>query len=183
MFVLYTQQALLFYIIEIGLGVLLPIGIILRAIPFLRPLGGTFIALGIGAAIVYPSLLLMVNMPITSYIAPMNAGNPSALQPPCPQGLTNVECKALGFATSYTTNLFNNHGQFVLETEGFYEGIDSINTIYPAFNTVLSQSFINLALQFILFIFDLIAGVVITQDIAKVMGGKVSFGVGRLKLV
>jgi hypothetical protein len=195
---LEVQQAILFYVIEVGLGVLIPMGIIMRAIPFLRPLGGTFIALGIGSALVYPSLILLVNIPITNYLAPVPPAA-TAPQTPCPKGLTQVMCKGITEATSYITNLFSSSsaigsvglgysagsssaGALGPIGVGFAAGILSFASIYPAFNLVLSQGFINIALQFVLFIFDLIIGVVITQDIGKILGGKVSFGVGRLKL-
>ncbi len=183
---LEVQQQILFYVIEVGLGVLLPIGIIARAIPFLRPLGGTLIALGIGSALVYPALLLFLNVPVTQYIAPI-AQLPTQTPTATPtQGASQVMQNSLDKGSSYIEGIersiasTQNAQDWV--TVGFVEGLLSFVSIYPALNAVLSYGFINLALQFILFVFDLMIGVVITQDIGKVMGGKVSFGVGRLKL-
>ncbi len=62
------QSDLLYVIAAIGLGVLIPIGIIMRTFPFIRGIGGTLIALGIGISIVYPVLLLGLNLPVTNYI-------------------------------------------------------------------------------------------------------------------
>lgn len=55
-------------IVQLGLVVLIPIGILFRAFPFVRGIGGTLIAMGIGLAILWPSLLLLFNYPITHLV-------------------------------------------------------------------------------------------------------------------
>lgn len=79
-----TQYDLFYYIVGVGLGVLIPIGIVLRAIPLLRNLGGTFVGIGIGAAIIYPALLVGFNMPISNYIFPIYSANTQPGAPNCP---------------------------------------------------------------------------------------------------
>ncbi len=69
MLILFQVQSSFFYdIMMLGLGILIPIGVIFRAFPLIRNIGGTLIATGIGIAIVYPSLLLLLNMPISNYV-------------------------------------------------------------------------------------------------------------------
>ncbi len=65
---LQVQHDLIYIIAALGLGVLIPVGIIMRSIPFIRGIGGTLIALGIGLSIVYPALLVGFNMPISNYM-------------------------------------------------------------------------------------------------------------------
>ena len=50
----------------------------LRSIPFLRGIGGTMIAIAIGMSIIYPAMLIMVNLPITDYFLGLTAGTSSA---------------------------------------------------------------------------------------------------------
>lgn len=64
---LVVVQELLPALASIGLEVLIPLGLVLRAFPFARGVGGTAVAIGIGAAIVYPSLLVLFNQPIDYY--------------------------------------------------------------------------------------------------------------------
>lgn len=62
------QSSYFYFIVTLGLGILIPIGIIFRAFPLMRDIGGTLIATGVGLALIYPALLLLVNMPISNYI-------------------------------------------------------------------------------------------------------------------
>ncbi len=177
--ILQVQQDLLASIIAIGFGVLLPVGIVLRAIPILRPLGGTFLALGIGASLVYPALLLAINVPISSYIPPTTI---PTLSNSCPSGWNPIECAFYSGAISViNTMLYASNANSQIFT-GFGYGMASYADIYPAFNIILSQAFLVAILQFILFILDLIIGIVIVQHIASLLGGSLRLGIGRMKL-
>ena len=179
MIILQVQQDLLASIIAVGLGVLLPVGIVLRAVPILRPLGGTFLALGIGAALVYPALLLAINVPISSYIPPTTISN---LTNSCPSAWNSIECAFYNGMVSTINYLIDSISTLGNVGVGFSFGMASYVDIYPAFNLILSQSFLVTILQFILFILDLIIGVVIVQHIASLLGGSLRLGVGRMKL-
>lgn len=194
MLILFQVQADVFpYIVVAGLAVLIPAGIVMRSVPLFRPIGGTLIALGIGTAIVYPALLLFMNMPITSYIAPPVSAATSAPFA-CPNIntgsvtttlfcdlLTGVVSQVQTIITPVSLNspLANN---FQYATQGFLAGIGSITSIYPALNFLTSAMYINLLLQFILAILDVVIGFIVTQNIAKILGGNVTLGIGRLKL-
>ena len=58
------QQSLLPTLVVIGLGVLIPIGLIFRALPVIRGVGGTLVAIGIGLAIIYPAMLVTLNQSV-----------------------------------------------------------------------------------------------------------------------
>jgi hypothetical protein len=67
---------------------------------------------------------------------------------------------------------------------GFGAGLLAVFTVYPALNIMLSVQFIDVLAQFIMFIFDIIIGVIIVQDINQALGGprSLTFGVGRMRL-
>ena len=52
----------------VSLSVLLPIGILFRALPFLRSVGGMLIAFAIAISLVFPALLLGINVPIQTML-------------------------------------------------------------------------------------------------------------------
>jgi hypothetical protein len=56
------QKALIFFFINTGFAVFLPLGIILRTFPFTRGAGGLLIALAIGFFIVYPTMFTYVSL-------------------------------------------------------------------------------------------------------------------------
>ena len=86
------QSDLLYVIAAIGLGVFIPIGMIMRAFPFIRGIGGTLIAIGIGISIVYPVLLLALNLPVTNYIYGMTSTSPQSSASTCPSILSGIFC-------------------------------------------------------------------------------------------
>ncbi len=195
---LYLQKDLLPWMIEAGLGILIPAGVVLRAIPFLRPLGGTLIGIGIGAALVYPALLLFFNMSITNYVVPQQV---LSAQVPCegagytaafsgtggvPQQLVDAW---IGTAICNAYNYLKQSAPSITNVPaGFFAGIGdtlfSMDSIYPMLNYLFSLQFVDVLLQFILFIFDILIGVIITNDIISVLGGfRPQLGIGRIKLV
>lgn len=69
MLIIFQLQATYFYdLVILGLGILIPLGIIFRAFPLIRNIGGTLIATGIGLALIYPAMILILNMPVSNYI-------------------------------------------------------------------------------------------------------------------
>ena len=58
-----VQLELLPILFTLGLGVLIPLGLLLRAFPFIRGIGGTFVAIGIGLSLIYPASLVLLELP------------------------------------------------------------------------------------------------------------------------
>ena len=50
----------------LGLSLFIPVGLVFRAFPFVRGIGGTMIGIGIGFAIIWPTILIGFNYPITN---------------------------------------------------------------------------------------------------------------------
>lgn len=197
LFIFQFQYDLLFVIGAVGLGVFIPIGIVFRAVPFFRGIGGTMIAIGIGVALIYPALLVGFNLPITNYVYSLTSA--SAPSSSCP--LSNVTTShficgiwdgfasvtgtvtgelptALAFGPNFnTTNVKTEAGA------GFWIGVIGPfkNGLFPALNFSIANS-MNSLLQFILFAFDLIIGYALTNGIANLMGGGIKLGIGGFRL-
>ncbi len=196
------QHDLMPLLAVLGLGVFIPVGIIMRTIPFIRGIGGTLIAIGIGLSIVYPSLLLMFNLPITNYMYALTSSVPHL--PACPfsgklicnfwSGIITFATTTSGFATgSYPLALaFGLNGVGPAATaatvsgQGVYIGLFGpfYNGIFPALNFVVDNSLMQIV-QFLLFVLDMIIGVAITDGISTIIlgGGSVTkLGVGKFKI-
>lgn len=191
--VIGAQTYLFIILIQIGLGVLLPLGLILRAIPFLRGIGGTLIALAIATVIIYPALLAFFNAPITFFFSPLYPTQATVTPSPCEEF---IECALIGgynlypeltFANLPSTTVENDEGAFL---NGFFAGQNAFfgdpTTSYAAsLSPVLSTLFnylVPVVVQFILLVLDLIIGYTVTQNVAKVLGGNIRLGIGNLKL-
>ncbi len=171
--VMQAQAVLLQSIIMIGLLVFLPIGIILRALPFLRGIGGTLIAIAIGLSLIYPTTLVAFNQPVTSFVV-----NNSGISIPttCSFNFNNAILNAL--ADGVLCNFFYAGG---LYEAGAYAGLTSITSIYPLFNGVMYQ-ILPLIIQFILLVLDIVIVVTLTNQLAKILGGSLRLQLGQFKL-
>jgi hypothetical protein len=194
--VLYTEFP---FIVEAGLAIFIPLGMVMRAIPFLRPIGGTLIALGIGIAVVYPAMLLVFNLPVSNYLyatlglpvlsqqtssantltasqtqpQSCSASNSNSANSNCIPGQAST---LLNFVTPFFSRLFTAAYSFWI---GFYTPLLSV---YPTMNFLVNIE-LNPIIQFLLNVFDIIFFVVITTDIAKLLGGSLSFSIGQIRLV
>lgn len=64
----------------VGLVFFIPLGLLFRAFPFIRGIGGTLVAIGFGMAVVFPAVLIIFNGVFMNYIGQAIAINP----PPVP---------------------------------------------------------------------------------------------------
>ncbi len=152
------QYYLLPTVFTLGLLVVIPMGLVLRAFPFVRGIGGMLIALGIGMALIYPSLLLMLNYPITQ-----------ALQSSAIPTLTGSTCNNLLCG-------------FIIGLNGVGDALESVNSIFPALNGILFYN-AYLLLQLVLFLLDLAIAFPLVDNIARMLGGSIRLQLGgKLKL-
>ena len=191
-----VQSDLIYVIAAIGLGAFIPIGLIMRSFPFIRGLGGTMIAIGIGLSIVYPTLLIAFNLPISNYMFTFTSQaygvTTCNLFPTLFCGLVNSMVSTVSSFTGFVTGTLpltlgfgtNIPSVSTISGYGFYTGLFSPLTnggIFPSLNFAIDNSLMQVV-QFILFILDIIIGYVITNNIARLLGGKITLGVGRFKL-
>lgn len=195
------QKDLLISAAVLGLGVLLPLGIIMRAIPFVRGVGGTLIAAAIGLSIIYPAILVGFNLPVSQYILTLTSATATSKCPftqyllcqlynsitfvtmsqPLLSAATNIP---IMFAFGTAANNPTNSGLFL---QGMIVGLTGpfINGIFPALNFVIDNS-LGQIVQFLLLIMDAIMVYALTQGIARLMGGSIDLGdlaKGGLRLV
>lgn len=64
--IITSEIELLPALMLLGLTFFIPVGLVFRALPFIRGIGGTMIGLGVGMAIIYPAILIGFNYPITN---------------------------------------------------------------------------------------------------------------------
>ncbi len=163
-----VQYYMLPSIIAAGLLLFIPAGVILRAVPIARPIGGSLLAIGIALSIVYPTTLVALNLPITNFIQ---------------QAVPNVNASSSCNFNNAWLNLFACPFVSLLQTlsqysSGINAGLSSQKSIYPVLNGTMYYIF-PLVVQFLLFIIDIIVIVTITQNIAELLGGKVRLGLGK----
>ncbi|MCL4371972.1 hypothetical protein M1373_01495 [Candidatus Marsarchaeota archaeon] len=200
-FVLETLSSLLYYIVLIGLALFLPIGIVFRAIPFLRGLGGSFIAIGMAIGLIFPAMLVVFNVPMTNYIQPILYQQNTAPTVTCfgsgisaeslfTDALCVIAYPTYGTASDILVDAQTagdpNANLYANSFENGWGGgmaimLSGHGAIYPAFN-IIGFYGTPVLFQFILIILDLVITLVIAGAIASMLGGKLSLGVGKFKI-
>ena len=169
LYLLFAMQAQYFYaIVILGLTFFIPFGVILRAIPVVRPIGGTLLAIGIGISLVYPALFVIMNMPLTSvansiFVVPQSSSTPFS-------GLLSI----LSGVASTIINFYSNTSIIT----GFGAGLSGVLGVYDQLNFI-TYTMVNALVQFLLLIFDLVIGLVVTGHIATLLGGRLPTGLGK----
>ncbi|MEM3859855.1 MAG: hypothetical protein QW478_10700 [Candidatus Micrarchaeaceae archaeon] len=160
-FMIVVQQVGLPYIIIVALGFLIPLGLVFRAFPFIRNIGGTLIGIGIALAVIYPATLVLLNIPVSNAFTFVM---PSQL----PQ-VTGSSSGALGFLGILSSVLPLAYSNYIYQIYSFI-------SIYIQF----SMYFV---LQLLLFILDLVIVYALGDNIAKMLGGTFRLSLGeKLKI-
>ncbi len=199
-FILFPWTTLTVALIEllpslayVGLTFFIPMGLIFRALPFVRGIGGTLIAIGIAMCIVLPATLVLFNFPVTNMLA---QAMPIAFPPPhsligeitsvCHIGGTTGHLICAGFAVFFpavpavggAVNLLATFGSDVYHAYSVF----SLDAIYIYMNNIMKYG-IYVIIQMLLFVIDLIVMYPIVDTIAKSMGGTIRLSLGeKLKL-
>ncbi len=191
------QSSYFYYIVTLGLGILIPLGIIFRAFPLVRNIGGTLIATGIGLALVYPCLLLLVNMPVSNYMYAFSYSQTLSNSCPFASGLMCKGWNAITSMIASTSPGGIGFTKFPLAValgsgpasnakivgamgSGFLVGLTTPLTsgIFPTLNFI-TDNMLGMILQFILVAIDLLVGLIITGAVTQTLGGKVKLGIGK----
>ena len=150
-------------IVYIGIMVFVPLGIIFRAFPFLRPIGGTLFAFGVGLSIVFPLLITLINEPVTTILY-----NTLSQSPTTGNGVLNGIINVLLAAISTTYD--------------FASAIPLTISIYPALN-IYAPYFMFLFAELLLLLIDLMIWYPLVDSIAKSLGGTIRLELGgRLRI-
>ncbi len=177
--VLYALITLLPTIVDLGLAVFIPLGLIMRAFPFIRGIGGTLIAIGIAAAIIFPALLVLLDQPVAAWaavIVPAPCGTVGG-QASCPAPV----CAAGGSVICSTLNaIFND----VIKgpTQIIAYAWDSFGGEWVFFNGLVSTGWYA-TIQLLLLALDLMIIYPLTDSIARMLGGTIRLSLGgKLKM-
>ncbi len=175
----------------LGLTFFVPLGIVLRAIPFMRGIGGTMLAIGISISLVFPALLLMFNLPISNYLPSIE---PTPITLAC-NFATNTASTGVNIASGFLDITLCTPVNAVLTvvsvftggTYGIY-GFDAgwhtvlpTASIFPSLNLILGYVF-PLVIQLILLIFDIVITFAVGDAIARMLGGSLKLGIGKFKI-
>ncbi|HUB92423.1 MAG TPA: hypothetical protein VL945_00515 [Candidatus Saccharimonadales bacterium] len=195
---IYAGQVILLpYFITIGLTILIPIGLVFRALPLTRGIGGSLIAYGIGFALIWPGILILFNAPVSSYFCSILSGGSNSFCTPLgpdpntvTQALTgSTSAAAAPDQSNLITGVFNQALSFVGQawTNGKLEftlAFDSISDLYPALNLFVKYGIYLILQLFVMLVLDLMLFYALTNNIARMLGGTTRLGLGRrLKLV
>ena len=178
---LQLQSDLLPLVVTTGIGLFLPLGIIFRAVPFLRGIGGTMVAIAIGISLIYPIMLVTFNLPVTDYFAGLITGSSQYSGGGC-----GVLCSVVNWLPAQSAQIplrvaLRPYDAAAAEAGwviGFWDYSASLRSIFPALNFVNEYSLI-MVLQFVLFPIDILFGVISVQAIAKSLGGKLTLSLGK----
>jgi len=150
-------------IVYIGIMVFVPLGIIFRAFPFLRPVGGTLFAFGVGLSIVFPLLIILINEPLTIILY-----NTLNYQITTGNGLLNG---IINILLNYIESAYN-----------LGSAIPLTISIYPALN-IYAPYFMFLFAEFLFLLIDLMIWYPLVDSIAKSLGGTIRLELGgRLRI-
>lgn len=155
------QLSALPFLFVLGISILIPLGLVMRALPFIRGIGGALVAVGLAVSVIYPSILVLLNYPVTLMLQ-------SSIFTPQATCTAGIFCGIISTVLSY----------FPFATDA----VASLNSILPALNSILNFNSY-LTLQLVLFILDLGIGYSLANSIAHMLGGEIRLSIGgKLKL-
>ncbi len=180
-FVLFPVTAMLDVLITLlpvmvalGLTVFVPMGLVMRAFPFIRGVGGTLIAIGIASSIIFPATLVLLDQPVAAWAAGVIP--PTETQPAGVCGGGTIICNTFVsiLNTLIPSSEIATNGQFPQLVSYAW---DSFSGIYVFMNGMVTAGWY-VTIQLILFALDLIIIYPLTDSIAKMLGGTIRLSLG-----
>jgi len=175
----------------LGITFFIPLGLVMRALPFIRGVGGTVIAIGIALSVVLPAVFVLFNYQVTALVTSAipiaNVQGPSLVGLSCSLPgsgiLGTIICTAatpvLDALTS-TANLFGSVW-YVLDPTGS-GGVFGTNAEFFFVDQLMRVSFY-VVIQMIIFAVDLMIMYPLVDGIARMMGGSIRLRLGgKLRL-
>ncbi len=173
----------------IGLNFFIPMGLIFRALPFIRGIGGTLIAIGIALCLVLPATFILFNSIATNMMA--SAIPIVQTQPPL-YAFGQNSCNSFfsvftSWGSSLICNTLNVGGISQLAANIAGSIWDALvvfqtNAIYTYMNRILLFG-VYLIIQMLLFVIDLIIMYPLVDSIARSLGGTIRLSLGgKLRL-
>jgi|GEM_PF-1969815 hypothetical protein len=192
--VFYSSQIIILpFLMALGLGVLLPMGLIMRAVPFIRGIGGTLIAFGIGIAVIWPAILILFNAPVSQYFCGavgtnfctvVGAVGQTNSQPATWTQSSICQTNMLGSVCDSLSTWINGLSGWGNVIYYFGAAWHSIDSVYPGLNLMIQYNLYLIMQFFVLSVVDLMMFYALTDNLARMLGGTIKISLGRkLKLV
>ncbi len=156
-FLTYVLHKGLTYAIILGLWIFLPLGILFRAFPFVRGIGGTLIGIGMGIGIIFPATVIIFNIPVSKAMLFMTPTGNGAT----PSFISTIINRVLTSLTS----------------------LDIIGSIFPFLNLFWGYG-AYIVLLLLVYILDLAIVYALADNIAKLLGGSFKLGLtGKMRFI
>ena len=169
----------------VGLTFFIPLGLAFRALPFIRGIGGTLIAVGLALCLILPSTLILFNGIATSMLS---AAIPIIQPAPYVPYTTNYCTVALGALPSWLAAMacapFSIIASLtnIIPSIGQASAVFSTTAIFTYMNYILTYG-LYIIIQMILFVLDLIIMYPLVDNIARSLGGSIRLSLGgKLRL-
>ena len=172
-FIIEFQSQAFLDAVSIAFSLAIPMGIIFRALPLTRPVGGALIGVGVGIAIVYPVLLLVLNYPVMTFMG-------TVFSPPSPPSAASSSIPFLQVMQNVISQMLPSLANAIVTTGQLFLLIP--NQLIAAVNQILVYALMDIV-QMMLFILDLAILYPAADSIAKAFGGTVRLSLsGKLKI-
>ena len=173
----------------VGLTFFIPLGLLFRAFPFIRGIGGTIIAIGLALCLVMPSVFILFNYEVTSVLS---STLPIVQPAPSFVNLNLRSCNAFGILPGIIGTVACTGINLLLSSinsvAGFTQSIwyalpvFQTNAIYTYMDRIMRYG-IYIIIQVLLFALDLMIMYPLVDGIAKSMGGTIRLSIGgKLRL-
>lgn len=179
-----TIIVLLPSVVVVGLLLLVPMGLVFRAFPFVRPIGAVLLAMGITMSVIMPSLLILFNAPLSNaFVSAVPQYMPGAASSCAFNGAFNFVPYAGGLIDSVFCGVVSTFGTAFTNIGNITQwSYDAFFNIYPFLNTVIYYGLF-VIFQLMILTLDLIILYSLADGIARAFGGKISLSLGgKLKL-
>ncbi len=171
----------------VGLTFFIPLGLVFRAFPFIRGIGGTIIAIGLALCLVLPSVFILFNYEVTSVLS-----NTLPIIQPAPSTVNLVVSSCTGVLPSIIGDVACTGINLLLSSinsvAGFTQSIwyalpvFQTNAIYTYMDRIMRYG-IYIIMQLLLFVIDLMIMYPLVDGLAKSMGGTIRLSIGgKLRL-
>ena len=173
----------------VGITFFIPMGLAFRALPFIRGIGGTLIAIGLALCVVLPSTFILFNYLATNLMAsaiPIVQPPPFFAQLSCsslfsgsgiPGWMSSILCAPITLVTN-EINSGVNFGVAIWDSAVVF----NTNAIYVYMDRIMTYG-LYLLIQMLLLVLDLVIMYPLVDSIARAMGGSIRLSLGgKLRL-
>ncbi len=166
----------------VGFTFFIPMGLVFRAFPFIRGIGGTLIAVGLALCLVLPTVFILFNYQATSILSnaiPIVQPTPSTVNLGC--HLPTLAGTLICGIPNLVLSVFNSVPNFIGDVLYTFP-VFQTNAIYTYMDRIMRYG-LYIIVQMLLFSIDLVIMYPLVDNIARAMGGSIKLSLGgKLRL-